>query len=151
MKHLIAAALFAPLLGLAQESPKQPEDSLERAVKLMDSGERKPGVSLLDHYASVAAWARFYCSISATSGEDGRRCANAVKPPLQRAANAAARSLKSSAAKAALKEHLIASMSALDAVAPMAGELKIDYERRQAAHETKVQEALNRLNVEASR
>lgn len=82
--------------------------------------------------------------------DDPAKCIKDGKSEIKKVFPAALKSVaKSPTAGRLIKDYYASWLTAFDAILPRPDDLKIDYERRQAANEAKYDEIWNRLEVEA--
>lgn len=82
--------------------------------------------------------------------DDPAKCIKDGKAEVKKTFPAALKSVaKNPTAAKLIKDYYASWLTAFDGLLPRAGDLKIDYERRQAANEAKYDEIWNRLEVEA--
>lgn len=75
-------------------------------------------------------------------------CIAENKTEIRSAFDQAIATVRKPAAKAALKEHLVHSLSALQGIAPLSGELTISYKARQGANQARMEEQWTRFEIE---
>lgn len=122
----------------------------------------------LEAYSGEASFAATMCGLTFVTGQaqaeiiraggevsaenrqkgDYRACVRDQKPAVKTAYDAALKTVRKPAAKAALKNHYVAAISQLDGIVPELDERKIDYERRQAANAVRAKEAWIRFEAE---
>ncbi|MCC2954532.1 hypothetical protein LK542_02755 [Massilia sp. IC2-477] len=87
---------------------------------------------------------------TATAEDDPAKCIKDGKAEVKKFYPAALKNVsKNPSATKLIKDYYAAWLTAFEAVPPRSDELRIDYERRQAASEAKYDEIWNRLEVEA--
>lgn len=150
----LSVALLLPLGAHAQDD----------AYGLENFQVRQPGVSPLNHYLANSTGSLLLCSLvfKARNIEDNalkdpdkppkpkldyRVCVERHRMAIKVLYDSAMGSVKSSAVKAAVKEHFILVVSALQGIYPQDNERVIDYERRTNAEKRAVDQ--QRIRVEA--
>lgn len=108
--------------------------SLELKSALLINEAKRSGVERYDLPEQVAP--------------DWRSCIAKQKSETKANYESTLKTVKKAAAKAAFKEYFIAAIISLDEIEPKAGEIKMDYTRRQSANDQKLNEKWTRFDVE---
>lgn len=129
---------------------------------LAAAAEKQPGLSAPGHYSNVAQYGLMMCGIAYMGAKassearpdepppdkfDYRVCIATYKDATRKLYAAADKSLNKRQAREALKEHFVQVSLALSGIDPQPGEIRIDYQRRQAEAARKVEEAWTRFDL----
>lgn len=158
----VAASTLSHALTLSQlsqcslEAGSATGDERKSLVKSCLEGVKTPEKddgTPLQRYEGSFDNASLLCEMDFANSQSGgkshlEKCISDGKSNIKKAYNTASKTVKKPAAKAALKEHYISSISALQGIEPQANERKMNYEKRQSDNKAKRDELWVRFEVE---
>lgn len=165
MKLIIALVLLAATCCTSHAEEATPSKDFGVSASL----EKRADISAVEHYTSSADFALTMCDttrrlrVSAVElnrlgnqvdqeemeASDYRKCISSHKLALAKLYGAAVKSTKKAGMRAALKEHYVTAINALEGIEPTSEERVIDYSRRKAAEKRALDQ--QRIRVEAEK
>ena len=139
----------------AGESSGEERKAIVKACLLGGSKEvdTKDVRTPLQKYEGSVSYAMIGCQIAfagsqAGGGQDVGKCIDDAKKDVKKAYDSALKMVKKLAARSAMKEHYISSISSIQGIQPQFEERKINYEKRQGDNKTKLDEMWVRFETE---